>query len=102
MNEPIKWRVLQNADGKLFLLADRILDAYYYHHDGATIKEPGWNMSWENCDLRKWMNDDFYNAAFSENERSLVLTTDNENATFTDRAGGTNRRTKCLRFLRQK
>lgn len=30
LTEPIKWRVLQNADGKLFLLADKILDVYYY------------------------------------------------------------------------
>ena len=36
LTEPIKWRVLQNADGKLFLLADKILDVYYYHHNGST------------------------------------------------------------------
>ena len=36
LTEPIKWRVLQSADGKLFLLADKILDVYYYHHNGST------------------------------------------------------------------
>ena len=38
LTEPIKWRVLQNADGKLFLLADKILDVYYYHHNGSTSR----------------------------------------------------------------
>jgi hypothetical protein len=38
LTEPIKWRVLQSADGKLFLLADKILDVYYYHHNGSTSR----------------------------------------------------------------
>ena len=38
LTEPIKWRVPQNADGKLFLLADKILDVYYYHHNGSTSR----------------------------------------------------------------
>ena len=38
LTEPIKWRVLQSADGKLFLLADKSLDVYYYHHNGSTSR----------------------------------------------------------------
>ena len=46
LTEPIKWRVLQSADGKLFLLADKILDVYYYHHNGSTstAASKGWRI----------------------------------------------------------
>ena len=29
--DPIKWRVLENADGQLFLLSDQNLDVFQYH-----------------------------------------------------------------------
>lgn len=35
--DPIKWRVLQNADGKLFLLADQNLDVMRYHNDYESV-----------------------------------------------------------------
>ena len=31
--DPIKWRVLENADGQLFLLSDQNLDVFQYHTD---------------------------------------------------------------------
>ena len=47
--DPIKWRVLQNADGKLFLLSDQNLDVQQYHKSNAEV-------TWETCDLREWLN----------------------------------------------
>ncbi|MCR5721809.1 MAG: DUF6273 domain-containing protein [Lachnospiraceae bacterium] len=35
-------------------------------------------MTWENCDLRKWLNDEFYNS-FSAEERKLIVKTHNMN-----------------------
>ena len=32
-------------------------------------------MTWETCTLRSWLNDDFYNKAFDEDEQKLILTT---------------------------
>jgi ubiquitin len=36
-NDPIKWRVLSNDDGKLFLLSDQNLDVFQYHTDDESV-----------------------------------------------------------------
>ena len=33
------------------------------------------DVSWENCTLRKWLNNDFYSTAFSKSEQSSILLT---------------------------
>lgn len=70
--EPVKWRILENADGKLILLLDKNLDAQLYHER----MEP---VTWETSSLRAWLNQDFYTNAFSSKEQALVAKTANEN-----------------------
>lgn len=65
---PIKWRVLQNSGSELFILSEYILDCKRYHAAYTDI-------TWRDCDLRKWLNDEFYNAAFNVAEKSLIKTT---------------------------
>lgn len=66
--ERIKWRVLQHDGSTLFLLADRGLDgrAYHYHANQTSI-------TWENCSLRSWLNDAFYQTAFGRAEQAAVV-----------------------------
>lgn len=63
--ERIKWRVLQNEGDTLFLMADSILDSRAYRADGQSA-------TWEQSDVRSWLNDSFYNTAFSEKEKEAV------------------------------
>ena len=71
--EPVKWRVLSNADGKLFLLSDQNLDVVQYNEKFIPI-------TWADCTLRKWLNgyenhpynDTFVGSAFSEKELTAV------------------------------
>ena len=65
---PIKWRVLQNSGRELFILSECILDCKRYHGEYTDI-------TWRDCDLRKWLNDEFYNAAFTAAEKDFVKTT---------------------------
>jgi hypothetical protein len=65
---PIKWRVLQISTRELFLLSEYILDCKRYH--SAYV-----NITWRDCDLRKWLNNEFYNAAFNAEEKKLIKTT---------------------------
>jgi uncharacterized repeat protein (TIGR02543 family) len=51
--EPIAWRVLANADGKLFLLAEEVLDNKPYHEEGAEGHEA---VTWETSTARSWLN----------------------------------------------
>ena len=71
--EPIKWRALtiyknyiQGRDDVL-LVSDQNLDVQPFHKDAASP------ATWEDSDLRKWMNDGFKNAAFSEKEQSAMV-----------------------------
>ena len=82
--EPVEWLVLDVVDGKAALLISVYgLDAKQYNNGLDSI-------TWENCLLRKWLNEDFYAAAFSEEEKSRILTThlaNDDNAKF-GTAGG--------------
>ena len=71
--EPIRWRILDNRDGVLTLLAARVLDCRKYND------LPG-KATWESCSLRKWLNGDFVNTAFSEDEKKDIVPSKNKNA----------------------
>lgn len=63
--ERIRWRVLQNDGSTLFVMADLGLDSKKYNE----TEEP---VTWENCSLRAWLNDIFYNTAFSSGEQEAI------------------------------
>ena len=84
--EPIEWIVLEKrSDGTLFLLSRYALDDKQYNTDTSAT-------SWEKCTSRKWLNGDFYNAAFSAAEKAKIQTTTvvNEANPFTGASGGKN------------
>jgi len=66
--EPIKWRVLSVNGDDAFLLADKNLENIVYNELTETI-------TWETCTLRTWLNGDFFDSAFSDDEQSAVLQT---------------------------
>lgn len=72
--EPIKWRVLSVNGDDAFLLADQCLDGRQYTATDETAEE--YTMAtWETCSLRKWLNEDFYNEAFSDREKAAIRET---------------------------
>ena len=70
--EPIEWVILTEEDGRLFLTSRYILDYQAYNIDYEDV-------TWETCSLREWLNNDFYNAAFDDEEKERVLTVINSN-----------------------
>ena len=84
--EPVKWRVLSNTGGQLFLLADQNLDVFQYHTEEETV-------TWETSTMRSWLNgyrassntggdngtdytgDNFLDAAFSAKEQNAIVKT---------------------------
>lgn len=78
--EPLKWTVLDVQGDKALLIAHDLIDYIPYHERRTDI-------TWEDCSLRKWMNKDFYETAFSTQEQSRILTThliNHDNVTGTD------------------
>ena len=72
--DPIKWRVLWVDGDDAFLLADKNLDMMQYHHsDGDSTGDT--TINWSTCTLRTWLNEDFYNTAFNEEEQHAIKTT---------------------------
>jgi len=83
--EPIKWRVLSNTSGELFVMAENILASSAYNQADN-------NVTWETCDLRHWLNNDFYNTAFNSSEKAGIKTTAvvNEDNPWDNSDGGNN------------
>lgn len=68
-NTPIEWLVLEN-DGETALLISRYaLDAQPYNVEYV-------DNTWEQCTLRGWLNNEFYNRAFSDDDKQVILTSD--------------------------
>ena len=64
-NSPIEWLVLE-SDGETALLISRYaLDCKPYNKNKDT--------TWETCTLRGWLNDEFFNKAFSADEKKSIL-----------------------------
>ena len=63
--EPIEWQVLSVNDGRALLISKYVLDAKQYNEDYT-------NVTWETCTLRKWLNGEFYNSAFSSEEKKQI------------------------------
>ncbi len=63
--EPIEWLVLEVSDQEALLVSRYGLDCKLYHHRDVP-------MTWEQCDLRKWLNNEFLEIAFSEEEQQRI------------------------------
>lgn len=70
--EPLEWRILETDGRTALLITEDAVDCKQYHHEYTAV-------SWNDCDLRKWCNNDFLMEAFSETERKSVVTTINQN-----------------------
>ncbi|MBD5486336.1 MAG: hypothetical protein HDR18_12585 [Lachnospiraceae bacterium] len=77
--EPIEWFIIDREDDKLLLISKYGLDAKKYHEgDDISYEYPGQSsyMSWDQCTIRKWLNDGFYNTAFNEDEQGFISLTE--------------------------
>ena len=69
--EPIRWRVLDPSTG--FLLCDSIIDSQPF---SASLSTSGYNpCNYARSTIRTWLNNDFYNTAFSSTEKAKIQTT---------------------------
>ena len=67
-NEPIIWYILENSGSEMLLLSKYGIDCQQY--DGSYDI----CIEWKDCSLRKWLNKDFFNEAFSKEERNRIVT----------------------------
>ena len=65
--EDIEWLVLEVKDGKALVISKYALDHKQYDTSSTDV-------TWETCTLRRWLNNDFINAAFSDDEKAMIPT----------------------------
>ncbi len=79
--ELINWIVLEKRGDMLLLLSQQTLNAIPYNDERI-------DMTWEKSQLRAWLNDEFYDAAFNTNEKQLIseTTVESHNNSFVEYA----------------
>ncbi|MCR4595006.1 MAG: DUF6273 domain-containing protein, partial [Clostridiales bacterium] len=66
--EDITWRVLAKEENKILVISDKALFDMSYNEEYTGI-------TWEKCTLRKYLNNDFLNNCFSEENQKRILKT---------------------------
>ncbi len=67
--EPIEWLVMEEKDGAVFLVSRYAVEVMAYN---ATLN----GAAWADCSLRQWLNGDFLQTAFSEEEQESIRVTE--------------------------
>ncbi len=71
--EAIEWEVagrnflIDEGKVRVELRSKYVIDCVPFDEDGES--------TWEDCSLRKWLNEDFYNEAFSKSEQEMIADT---------------------------
>lgn len=80
---PLRWDVIDKKDDSVLLITDDIIDNIKYNHT--------WNpISWADSSVRKWLNEEFYNTAFTSHEQAYITDTqlsNDDNERFDTKAG---------------
>ena len=61
--QPIEWQVLSKENNKMLVISRYGLDVKRFDSS---------SNNWANSEIRQWLNGEFYNRAFSENEKKLI------------------------------
>ena len=72
--EPIRWRILSTDGETALILCDSIIANKAY--------DAGNNNNYKNSDIRAWLNASFYETAFTELQREIILTTTVDNSAY--------------------
>ena len=70
--EDIEWIILDNSNNKMLLLSKYVLDGMMFHNENKYI-------NWNESSTRQWLNAEFYNGAFDEEEKKCILRKENLN-----------------------
>ncbi|MCQ2735837.1 MAG: DUF6273 domain-containing protein [bacterium] len=65
VERPVKWKILDIKDGKYLLFSQIAIFGMKFNDDYSDI-------TWSESDLRQWLNTEFYESAFTENEKNQL------------------------------
>ena len=64
--EPVRWWKIGEEDGNICLLSECIIDTRSFNQTFGSA-------TWDNSDLREWLNGEFYNSCFDENDKAIIF-----------------------------
>ena len=74
--EPIEWKVLAKEGNKVMVISRYALDVKAYDDTYTSLEEMRnagkRGVTWDECTLRTWLNNDFLNKAFSSTEKKAI------------------------------
>lgn len=81
--EPIKWRILSVSEEgtEAFVMADKTLDGKAFHSNYSETVTTD-TVTWENSDVREWLNGTFMETAFSGEEQEAIEIEEIENLSY--------------------
>lgn len=71
--EPIRWRILSEDGETAFILCDSIIASHIFDNDSSNYAE---------SEIRQWLNEAFYETAFTEWQGEIILTTTVDNSAY--------------------
>ena len=81
-NEDLKWIVLDRDDNKALLLSQYAIKEMVYNDEIENISELSERniIDWERSQVRSYLNNDFYNTTFNDEEKKMIINSYLENA----------------------
>ena len=73
--EPIKWAVVSESKSRALIVAVSVIDSMQFSYDGQMQSN-----NYAESTVRAWLNDVFYETAFSELEAKMILTATVDNS----------------------
>ena len=73
--EPIVWKILDRdlTNGNVLIHCDMLIDAQPYQ--SGEVSEGKYKNNYELSTIRKWLNETFYNTAFNDMQKNIILET---------------------------
>ncbi len=88
--DPIEWVVLDKTKDRMLVMSKYALDCLPYNTEDTYV-------TWENCTLRKWLNEEFYKTAFNKTEKAMIRKTKVRNTnTYSEYGSGNDTKDKVF------
>lgn len=86
--DPIEWDILTESSGKALIIANLILDSQDFYPSNSTTTflhngKSGYANNYELSNIRKFLNETFYNTAFNDLQKSIIEITEVDNSSST-------------------
>ena len=70
--ESLRWTIIRKSLDSIYILCNEIICEREFDDRSSYNR-------WDACGLRKWLNEDFYNSAFSEDEKNKIESVNKDN-----------------------